>query len=68
MVNVSALREKQKEMKIPTSVIASALKIDPSTWYRRLEKPSKFTIGEAEVLCELFNLSGDEAEMIFCIH
>lgn len=68
MVNILALREKQKEMKIPTSVIASALKIDPSTWYRRLEKPSKFTIGEAETLCKLLQLSGEEAEMIFCIH
>lgn len=68
MVNISALREKQKEMKIPTSVIASALEIDPSTWYRRLENPSKFTIGEAEALCKLFQLNADEAEMIFCIH
>lgn len=65
MVNVLALREKQKEMKVTTSVIASALKINPSTWYRRLEKPSNFTIGEAEALCNLLQLNGEEAEKIF---
>lgn len=65
MANFSQLLEIMKENNITDKMIASALGIDLSTWYRRKLAPQKITIGEAQEIKDLLNLSDETAASIF---
>lgn len=66
MVNVNKLKGKIKESQMTTEEIAKKLKINPSTFYRKLsEGGQNFKIKEVKELTELISLTPSEASEIF---
>lgn len=65
MVNTRVLRGKIVEKKTTISDVAFKMGIDKATLYRRIANGESFTIGEAEKIAEILDLSHDEAVSIF---
>ena len=66
MVNVLKLKEKLVEKGRNIDSLAESLGVDRSTLYRRLsENGQTFTVGEADKICQILNLTASEANGIF---
>lgn len=59
------INEIMRKKEITVEELAKELKINPSTWYRWLKKPEKITIGAAEKICIILELSSEQANFIF---
>lgn len=68
MVDTRLLRDKIAEKRTNVSEVASKLGMDKATLYRRLADSDAFTIGEADRIVEVLDLSHDEAVSIFFSH
>lgn len=68
MVNTDKLRGKIRENKLSIEAVAEKIGMNPSTLYRRLNGGGgAFTIGEADEIASLLNLSADELNKIFLL-
>lgn len=65
MVNFELLEKKMEEKDISRAKMISELGIDESTWYRKRKKPQSLTIGAAEIIIKVLDLSEKEADDIF---
>lgn len=65
MVNINLLRGKIVERGTNVSEVAEKMGIDKATLYRRIADGDAFTIGEAQKITDILNLSHDEAVAIF---
>ncbi len=65
MVNVNLLKSKIVEKGMNVSKVAEAMGVDKATLYRRISDCTSFTIGEAEKIVCVLNLSHEEAISIF---
>ena len=65
MVDFDLLENKMKEKNISKATMIKALGIDESTWYRKKKRPQSFTIGAAETIIKVLELSEQEADDIF---
>lgn len=65
MTNVKLLEEKMKEKNMTVSDMAKRLNINESTWYRKKRSAKSFSVGEAEKICHILDLTGDECAEIF---
>lgn len=65
MANIQLLEEKMREKNISVSDMTRHLNIDRATWYRKKKNLQSFSIGQAEKICKLLNLSGAETTLIF---
>lgn len=66
MVNISLLEDKMRIKNISKEQLASAIKVDKSTLYRKFASGGeKFTIEEAKNITATLMLSPDEATSIF---
>lgn len=66
MVNLELLNEAIRRSGKTKAEIARYIKMDESTFYRKMGKNgSKFTVEQAGRLAEAINLSADEAQDIF---
>lgn len=65
MVNVNKLRGKIVERGLTIEDVAEAMGINRSTLYRKLQMPNNITIGEANAICKILNLTSKEAIDIF---
>lgn len=59
------LKEKLKSKKITVRNLASKLKINPCTIFRKFKDLNKFTIGEVLAISEILELSHEECIKIF---
>ncbi len=64
VVNVNKLRGKIVENGLNVEKVATRLGMNRSTLYRKM-KDGDFTIGEARAICEILNLSIEDAVAIF---
>ena len=64
-VDVAKLRGKIVEKGFTVETLATAIGIDRSTLYRKLDTIEKFTIGEARKIKEVLGLTNAEATQIF---
>lgn len=66
VVNVNKLKGKIVERGMSVETLAQSIKIDKSTLYRKLNSEGEtFTIKEANLICAVLELSGQEATAIF---
>ena len=65
MVNFDLLEDKMQEKDISRAKMIKELGIDESTWYRKKKHPESFTIGAAEIIIKVLELSVKEANDIF---
>lgn len=65
MLAVNKLKGKIVENNLTTDVVSNALGLHKSTFYRKLQGTSSFTVDEAEKLVNLLGLSSEEATDIF---
>lgn len=66
MVNIMKLKGKIVENGMNISSLADEMGIDRATLYRRMNRDGEtFTIKEANQICEILNLSKEEAMAIF---
>lgn len=66
MVNVNKLKAKFVENGINVETMAGKMGIDGATLYRRLSNNGEnFTIGEADLIARILELSKDEVNAIF---
>ncbi len=65
MANIQLIEEKMREKNISASDMAKHLNINESTWYRKKKNSQSFSIGEAEKICQLLELSETETTRIF---
>lgn len=66
MVNIELLKLKIKKKGYSPRTFSNKLGIDTSTLYRRYESNGEdFTIGEAEAIAEILDLTNDEFDSIF---
>ena len=67
MINVNKLRGKIVENGMSVAEVAAIMGIDKSTLYRKMKSGTgeTFTISEARSICEILNLSVEEATAIF---
>lgn len=66
MVNIKLLKEKIETKGYSPRTFSNKLGIDASTLYRRYKnKGEDFTIGEAEAIAEILDLTDDEFDSIF---
>ncbi len=65
MANIQLLEEKMREQNITVSDMVKHLNIDKATWYRKKKNSQSFSIGQAEKICKLLNLSDSETTRIF---
>lgn len=65
MANMQLLENKMREKNITVAEMSKCLNINESTWYRKRKKSQSFSIGEAEKICRILDLSNDEATAIF---
>lgn len=66
MPNIDKLRAamEQRNLKVPD--VAKAMKVDPATLYRRLEKQGvTFTVSEVAAISQLLDLTPSELTAIF---
>lgn len=69
MVNVNKLKGKIVERGMSVETLAQSIKIDKSTLYRKLNSEGEtFTIKEANLICAVLELSGQEATAIFLVN
>ena len=65
-MDAGMLKDKIKEKGVSIKDVISALKIDESTYYRKLSNKKKtFSVEEAQILVNLLELSNQEASKIF---
>lgn len=66
MVNTDLLRGALRAKNITNEQAASAIGVNPATFYRRInQQGKKFTVAEVGKLAELLELSADEVQEIF---
>ena len=66
MVNVNKLKGKIVERGMSVEELANKIGVDKSTLYRKLNQSGEtFTIREANLICKILELNGDEATAIF---
>lgn len=66
MVNVNKLKGKIVERGLTVEALAEKLGVNKSTIYRKIDNDgATFTIREANLICGILNLSGQEATEIF---
>ena len=65
MVNFELLEKKMDEKGITIAKMVDELGIDESTWYRKRKKPQSLSIGAAEIIVQVLDLSEKEADDIF---
>lgn len=65
MANIKMLEDKMKEKNISIAEMSRQLDIDESTWYRKRKNFQSFSIGEAEKICQILELSSEETTSIF---
>ena len=66
MQNIEMLKKKMTDKSISIHELAEKLNVDASTIYRKLQKNGEnFTIGEANLIVEVLELSEKEAMSIF---
>lgn len=66
MQNIDKLKDKMDERSITPSMLAEMLGVDASTIYRKFQKNGEtFSIGEANQIVKVLNLSEKEAMSIF---
>lgn len=68
MINFDLLEDKMQEKNISREKMINELGIDESTWYRKKKRPQSFTIGAAEIIIKVLELSEKEANDIFNLH
>lgn len=68
MVNFELLEKKMDEKDVSRAEMINHLGIDESTWYRKRKNPKSFTIGAAETMIQVLDLSEEEADNIFDLH
>ena len=65
-MDVQKLREKISKAKLTGEEVSSAIGVDQSTYYRKLNSSGEnFTVAQAKKLASLLKLSGKEAADIF---
>jgi DNA-binding Xre family transcriptional regulator len=64
VVNVNKLRGRIVEKGMNVGTLAAKLGVDRSTLYRKIQD-GKFTIGEAQRICQTLDLSVEDAMAIF---
>lgn len=65
MVNFELLEKKMDEKDVSRAEMIRELDIDESTWYRKRKNPQSLTIGAAEIIIKVLDLSEKEADDIF---
>jgi hypothetical protein len=66
LVNVNKLKGKIVENQTSVKELSDAIGVDESTFYRKLRSGGEpFTIGEADQIAKLLELTKDEATSIF---
>ena len=65
LTNIKLLEQKMREKNISVSEMSKLLNINESTWYRKKRNAKSFSVGEAEKICNILDLSGDELTEIF---
>lgn len=66
MVNINKLKGKIVENGLSVEKLAEKISIDRSTLYRKMSNNGEtFTIKEANLICKVLELSGQEATEIF---
>lgn len=65
MVNTRMLKGKLIEHGYNVAAMAKCLEMDTTTLYRRITNSDTFTIGEADKISKILNLSLDEVTSIF---
>ena len=65
MVNILKIRGRMVELGLTVHAVAEALSLDPSSVYRRFAHPEQITVGEANTLKKILQLTGEEASAIF---
>lgn len=65
MINFDMLEKKMQEKNISRDKMIEELGINESTWYRKKKQPQSFTIGAAETIIKVLELSEKEANDIF---
>ncbi|MCY7156226.1 XRE family transcriptional regulator [Streptococcus pasteurianus] len=65
MVNVQKLKGKIMERGTTQEALAKTLRIDRSTFYRKMRQGGNFTIKEVNLIVSALHLSKDEAMSIF---
>lgn len=67
MINRNKLRGKIVENGFSVEELSKQIGINPSTFYRKMDKDSmsQFTIGECHKMCSILNLSSEDAISIF---
>lgn len=66
MVNINKLKGKIIERGMSVEKLAEKIGVNKSTIYRKMNNDGKtFTIREANLICSILDLSGEEATAIF---
>ena len=65
MINFDMLEDKMNEKNVSREEMINHLGIDESTWYRKKKKPQSFSIGAAETIIKVLELTEQEANNIF---
>ena len=66
MVNVNKLKGKLVENGLNVEAVSNKIGMDKATFYRRLaDNGESFTIGEADAISKVLNLTKDEVNNIF---
>ena len=67
MLNFDLLEKKMEEKNISRATMIGCLVIDESTWYRKKKRPQSLSIGAAEIIIKVLELSEQETSDIFCL-
>lgn len=65
MVNVRALKAQMVLQGIRVSDVIAELKMARHTWYKRINNPENFTVGDVSKLAEILKMDVYEKERIF---
>jgi len=65
MVNINKLKGKIVEKGLNVERVAQDMGVNTATLYRRFQAGEQFTIGEAQAICGILNLTTQEATDIF---
>lgn len=64
-MNIPKLKGKIVEKGLTVETLANEMEINRSTLYRKLESGEKFTVGEAQKIKNVLDLTDEEASAIF---
>lgn len=64
-MNIAKLKGKIVEREMNADTMAKAIGVDRGTWYRKMRSCEKFTIGEAQKIKKVLELTNEEASEIF---